>query len=185
MEFDKLKVAGTIIFAGVAQLLLAVIIAETLYPGYSTFANFISDLGIGPSAYLFNASIILLGVAFILGAYLIYSELKLRLFTILLALCGIGTVGVGIFTEDLLIAHGIASTIAFVFGGLASIASYRLIHSPLKYGSVILGLFGLSALVTAMTGNTLGIGVGGIERMIVYPLLIWGLGFGGTIANAS
>jgi hypothetical protein len=32
-------------------------------------------------------------------------------------------------------------------------------------------------------GITLGLGMGGIERMIAYPILLWGLGFGGHLAS--
>jgi len=183
MQLDNLKLAGTFLFAGVAQFILAMIIAEALYPGYSTSANFISDLGVGPSAAIFNTSIVLLGIAFIVATILIHRALKQKLFTIFLALTGIGTAGVGIFTGDFLIVHVTVSLIAFVSGSLASIFSYRLIRSPLKYASVILGLLGLSAFIISISGSTLGLGPGGIERMIVYPLLIWGLGVSGYLTS--
>jgi hypothetical protein len=39
----------------------------------------------------------------------------------------------------------------------------------------------LGALVFFMAGVDLGLGVGGMERMIVYPILMWGAGFGGYL----
>jgi hypothetical membrane protein len=159
------------------------IIAEALYPGYNTSTNYISDLGVGPSAHIFNTSIFLLGVAIVAGTYLIYRALRPTLFTVLVTLAGIGAMGVGIFTEDSLYVHTVVSAITFLFGSLAAISSYRLIRTPLKYASVILGLFGLVALILMFFGITLGLGMGGIERMIAYPILLWGLGFGGHLAS--
>jgi hypothetical membrane protein len=66
---------------------------------------------------------------------------------------------------------------------LAAISSYRLIQTPLKYFSAILSLFGLLALFFMAFGMTLSLGVGGIERMIAYPILLWGIGFGGHLAS--
>jgi hypothetical membrane protein len=91
--------------------------------------------------------------------------------------------GVGIFNEDFLTVHFVVSVVTFLFGSLAAISSYRLVRTPLKYFSVILGLFGLMALIFMAFGITLGLGVGGIERMIAYPILLWGMGFGGHLAN--
>jgi hypothetical membrane protein len=45
---------------------------------------------------------------------------------------------------------------------------------PFSVISVILGLITLGALVLFMVGMDLGLGVGGMERMIVYPILMWG-----------
>ena len=183
MQLSNLKLAGTLLFTGAAQFILAMIIAEALYPGYSTSANYISDLGVGPSALIFNTSIFLLGIMIVAGTYLIYRALRPRLFTVLLTLAGVGAMGVGIFTEDFLTVHFVASVVTFLFGSLAAISSYRLIRTPLKYLSAILGLFGLMALILMASGLTLDLGVGGIERMIAYPILLWGMGFGGHLAN--
>jgi len=43
---------------------------------------------------------------------------------------------------------------------------------------MLLGLIGLLALIL-LGGNTyLGLGAGGMERMIFYPAMFWALGFG-------
>jgi hypothetical membrane protein len=183
MQLSNLNLAGTVLFTGAAQFVLAMIMAEALYPGYSTSTNYISDLGVGPSALIFNTSVFLLGVAIVAGTYLIYRTLKPRLFTVLLTLAGVGAMGVGIFTENFPAVHPLVSIVTFLFGSLAAISSYRLIRTPLRYLSVILGLFGLIALIFMASGITLGLGVGGVERMIAYPILLWGMGFGGHLAN--
>ena len=58
----------TFCFVGAAQFVLAMIIAEARYPGYSIAKNAISDLGVGRTARLFNASIIVFGAAIVGGA---------------------------------------------------------------------------------------------------------------------
>ena len=49
----------------------------------------------------------------------------------------------------------------------------------MSYLSIILGLATLAALFLFVGGINLGLGVGGMERMIVYPALLWAVGFGG------
>ncbi len=58
-----IKISGLVLFAGAAQFFLLVLIAEALYPQYSVANNYISDLGVGSTAYIFNTSIVLLGIA--------------------------------------------------------------------------------------------------------------------------
>jgi hypothetical membrane protein len=61
---------------------------------------------------------------------------------------------------------------------------FKLVKMPFSVIAVILGLMSLGALVLFITGMDLGLGLGGMERMIAYPLLMWGAGFGGyLIAN--
>jgi hypothetical membrane protein len=62
MAYSKEKVAGMLFFIAATQFVLGLTIAEALYPGYSVSDNYISDLGIGPSAVIFNSSVFLLGL---------------------------------------------------------------------------------------------------------------------------
>ena len=73
--------------------------------------------------------------------------------------------------------HEIASTLAFVGGSLAAIVAYRFLTSLFKYLSVVLGLFSLASLIVLTFegpfyrwNGIFGLGVGGIERMVVYPI---------------
>jgi len=52
---------------------------------------------------------------------------------------------------------------------------------PFSSISVILGLMTLGALSLFLGGIYLGLGRGGMERMIAYPVLMWGAGFGGYL----
>jgi hypothetical membrane protein len=189
MGYDYGKVAGALVFVGGSQFVLGMLIAEALYPGYSISQNYVSDLGAGPSALIFNSSVFLLGLMVLASAYFIQRSFSNRLVTGLLILAGLGAMGVGIFPENYPAMHEIVSDIAFIFGGIAPIAAYRLVRKPFSYLSVMLGVLSLSALVLLSAEYTfglgeqylLGLGPGGMERMIVYPILLWEVTFGGHL----
>ena len=193
VSYDSRKAAGILVFAGGAQFVLGMLIAETLHPGYSVAQNYISDLGVGPAAAVFNSSAFLLGLMVVGGAYFAHRTFHNRLVTSLLVLSGIGAMGVGIFPEDIPVMHEIVSVVAFISGGLAPIAACKLQKKPLNYLSIVMGLFSLSALILLSAQYTfglgeqyfLGLGPGGIERMIVYPILLWQTTFGGYLIGSS
>lgn len=169
--------SGIMIFIGVTQFLLFMIISEALYPGYSISRNYISDLGVGSTAYIFNTSIIFLGIFLILGGAFLNS----KLLSIFLILSGIGAMGVGIFPETSPFhLHVIMSLIVFLFASLSSYPAYfykgnKNIIWP------IMGTFGLIALILYVFGYYGTIDYGGMERLIVYPNLIWALSFSGML----
>jgi hypothetical membrane protein len=201
MAYHNGKTAGILFFIASAQLVLGLIVAEALHPGYSVSGNYISDLGVGPSSAIFNSSIFLLGLLIIIGAYFLPRDINFRALTVLLALMAIGAMSAGVFTKNFAVVHGAVSSMAFVFGGLSAIVSFRVSKMPLSAMSVILGLMSLGALALFAGGLLandalasieaqdsvffLGIGPGGMERMIVYPALIWLAGFGGQLIALS
>ncbi len=193
MGYDSRKVAGALVFIGGTQFALGMLVAEVLYPGYSISQNYISDLGAGPSASIFNSSVFLLGLMVVAGAYFVQRAFGNRLVTGLLVLAGVGAMGVGVFPENYPAMHEVVSDIAFIFGGLAPIAAYRLLRKPFNYFSVVLGLVSLCAMVLLSAEYTfgvgeqyfLGLGPGGMERMIVYPILLWEMGLGGYLLAST
>jgi hypothetical membrane protein len=189
MVYSNGKVAGALFFIAVTQFVLGLIVSEALYSGYSISDNYISDLGVGPSSMIFNSSVFLLGLLLIIGAYFLHRAFNFTLLTLTLVLTAIGAMGVGIFTEDFGTIHSVVSFIAFLFSGLSAIFSvicsyvhkFKLVKMPFSVLAVILGLMTLGALILFMGGIYLGLGAGGMERMIVYPILMWGAGFGGYL----
>ncbi|OPY50994.1 MAG: hypothetical protein A4E49_02494 [Methanosaeta sp. PtaU1.Bin112] len=175
------KIAGLLSFAGACQFLIIMLICEAIYPGYSISKNMISDLGIGHTAGLFNSSIILLGMMIILSAISFHSFHRNRIFTILMILTGAGAMGVGIFPENIKPYHEICAGITFLFGGLSETLSVFLIRFPMSIAAAFLGGLTLGCLALFVLGNDLGLGSGGMERMIVYPVILWGAGFGGYL----
>ncbi|MEM2386231.1 MAG: DUF998 domain-containing protein, partial [Candidatus Bathyarchaeia archaeon] len=113
------------------------------------------------------------------------------------ALCGIGAMGVGVFPENSpFMLHTVFSLIAFLFGALSAIASYKIQKPPMSYFAVVLGLMALASLLlfaysevvvnmggAPETAYYLGLGKGGLERLIAYPVLLWAMGFGGYLAK--
>jgi hypothetical membrane protein len=185
MTYSNAKVAGALLFVAASQFVLGLVVAEARYPGYSISANYISDLGVGPSAAIFNASVFLMGLLIIIAAYFLQRGFNYKVLTVLLVLTGIGAMGVGVFTEHYGNIHTVVSLIAFLFGGLSTITSYRLLKLPFSVIAWILGLMCLGALILFTGGVYLGLGEGGMERMIVYPLLVWGAGFGGHLIGQT
>jgi hypothetical membrane protein len=199
MPYPREKAAGTLFFVAAAQFVLCLIIAEALYPGYSVSSNYISDLGVGPSAIVFNSSVFLLGLLLLVGTCFLWRLANFKTVNILLLLMAVGAMGVGIFTKDFTLAHGAVSSAAFFFAGLSAIASFKVLKKPLSLISIILGAMTLGALALFSTGLItsgsltsniaydssffLGLGPGGMERMIVYPALMWLAGFGGHLVT--
>lgn len=97
----------------------------------------------------------------------------------------LGAMGVGLFPETAGVIHSVVSLITFVFAGLSAVASYRLQKAPLSYLSILLGVVTLGALVLFATGVFLGLGPGGMERMITYPALIWMIEFSAYLVTSS
>jgi len=193
MAYSSGKVAGTLFFIAATQFVLGLIVSEALFSGYSISDNYISDLGVGSSSMIFNSSVFLMGLLLIIGAYFLQRAINFKMLTMLLVLTAIGAMGVGIFTEDFGTMHSAVSLIAFLFGGLSAIFSvlcsyvhkFNLLKMPFSAIAVILGLMSLGALVLFIVGLDLGLGVGGMERMIAYPILMWGAGFGGYLIAHS
>jgi hypothetical membrane protein len=181
----KQELAGILVFIGTGEFLTAMMIGASLRPSYSIATNTISDLGVGSTALLFNSSIIILGILVIAAAYLLKGALNSALLSILLVLTGIGAAGVGLFPETTGAAHSVFALIAFVFEGLAAIYSSRFTTRAFGIISVILGVITLAALVLFSTGNYFSLHEGGMERMIVYPSILWALAFSGFLQSGK
>jgi hypothetical membrane protein len=195
MALSNAAKSGIAIFMGAVQFGIFLVVSEILYSaygtgGYSVSTNYVSDLGakcpssggpcyIPPSALLFDSSIALLWLLLLVGAYYIYRAFRWVPATAFITLAGIGALGVGIFNETTGNWHVFFSFVTFLFAGLSAITTYKLQRKPLAYISVLLGLATLVAMVLFASNTYLGLGAGGMERMIVYPVLLWSIGFGG------
>ena len=196
MKWNNRKIAGLLLFGGVAQFILTKIVCETIYPGYLVGQQAISDLGnwslVGNLAAVFATSAILLGVFIIVGANFNGQGSKNRRFTTLLAIAGVGNVVVGVVAENVIPSvHSLFALIMFVSWAVAALLSYKFVKSPFSYVSVALGAVSLLMLVLSLLGQrvsssfALGLGTGGMERLVVYPLWLWTLGFGAYLIGES
>jgi hypothetical membrane protein len=164
---------------------------------YSLTQNYISDLGANtcgmydgrnvcsPWHLVFNVSIVLFGLLLLLGIVLIRTGFPPRgTRTVglgLLVLAAIGAIGVGLSPETYNITiHTISALLAFAGGGLAlivlGIAMFRDTRwDGFRAYSMLSGLVDLVALVLFATGTYGPLGVGGMERLIVAPVLLWAI----------
>ena len=111
----------------------------------------------------------------------------------------LAAMGVGVFTKDFTLAHGILASAAFFFSGLAAILSAKVLGKPFSLISAALGSLTLVALGLFSAGMVtsgsltssiaydsvffLGLGIGGMERMVVYSALMWLAGFSGWLTK--
>ena len=100
MSYSRGKIAGMLFFIAATQFVLCLTISEALYPGYSVSDNYVSDLGVGPSAVIFNSSVFILGLLLLVGTYFLRHVSGFKTLNTLLILMAIGAMGVGVFTKD-------------------------------------------------------------------------------------
>jgi hypothetical membrane protein len=184
--------AGLLFFLAGSVILMGIITGEAFYPEeytYTTADSMISDLGATeppnslitqPSATIFNLTMIISGLFVLLGAFFLFRAYNNRIASILIGLLGLGALGVGIFPGNINPQHPLFAMTTFISGGLSAIYSYRLINSPFKYVTVLLGITCLFFLFTASMLMPV-LGGGGVERWVAYPVIIWLMGFGGYL----
>lgn len=132
---------------------------------------------------IFNATIIVEGILVIFGTILIRPSLaagKAKTAGLgLLLVAGIGSIGVGIFPEDSnLLAHSLSALLVFVAGNTALITlgfslsgSFRSVSFRLYSAlSGVVGLIAFSLFLFMIYGL---FGVGGMERLVAGPLILW------------
>lgn len=194
---DLKSKAGIILFAVGGIALLGIITAEVLYPSYSTLQE-ISDLGASrppnsvieqPSATIFNTTMLISGALVLIATYFLYKEFERRDLPISLGLFGSGIFGVGVFPGNVVPWHQIFALITFFGGGVAAVISSRAEEGPFKYLSMLFGGISLLVLLNVVflgEANPLSfLGLGGIERWVVYPILLWITGFGGYLMGQA
>nr|WP_254767398.1 DUF998 domain-containing protein [Salinilacihabitans rarus] len=190
------RIAGASLVLAGATAFMGIITAEVLYPGYSTRQD-ISDLGSTmppnpiihePSATIFNSTMLLTGALVLVATYLVHRGLGRRVLTIPLAVFGVGIFGVGVFPGNVTPWHGLFAMVTFISGGVTVVLSSKVVARPFSYLCVLFGGTSLLVLTSVLVFGLAGsvhplqfLGSGGIERWVVYPLLVWILAFGGYL----
>lgn len=196
---DGTPVAGLLLFAAGAIVLMGIITAEALYDAnYTTHDNEISDLGatVPPesvsyqsSSTILNSSILAAGAAIIAAAVLLWREGQSRRFVIPLLLLGIGAFGVGVFPGNRAPVHGLFALLTFLSGGLTGVLGAKFFVQPFRNCSLVLGIVALGALAAGLfaSGTTVyeELGKGGIEGWIAYPVILWLVVSGGYLMAAA
>jgi hypothetical membrane protein len=195
----SLRIGGLLLLLAGMVILMAIISAEALYPApYSTGANAISDLGgteppeaivRQPSATIFDTAMIVTGVLTLGGSWFVQRGFRRRSVSVPIAVLGIAAVGVGVFPGNTGTIHALFAMAAFVSGGVAAITAAVVVRGPFRVVSVALGTIALLTLASYIAlgdASPLGpLGLGGIERWIVYPTVLWLIAFGGWAAGRA
>ena len=197
------RIAGVLLSLAGAAILMGFITAEALYPGvYTTHTNTVSHLGaseppnsvvLQPSAAIFDITMLVAGAMILAGAWFAYRALGRKAVLIPTMLLGVGTLGVGVFPLTHPAPHTLFAYTAFLAGGIAVVLSSRVTTAPFRYLWTTLGAIALCATVLALDAfrgwaPMVELGEGGLERWIVYPIVLWLVAFGSyvlAIANPT
>jgi hypothetical membrane protein len=187
--------------AGALQFVVAMVVVQLSWTGahpYSLTQNYISDLGntgcgdwpsgtthyvCSPWHLVFDVSSVVLGLLIVLGAFLVRTGFPMRRSSKvglgLVGIAGLGSIGVGLAPENVNVAVHVGSAgMIFLGGSLAlvvlAIAMFRDTRwNGYRAYTLFSGLVGLIALALFQTGRYLGLGAGGMERLVAAPLLLW------------
>lgn len=197
------RIAGPMILALSLQFFLVEQFVSMAWPfPYSRVKYFISDLGAvhcdqftngvvvatlpvcSPLHSYMNASFIVLGVAIGVGSVLTRPLFPAGRLTataqVFFCITGLGAIVVGLVPNDVILPLHLLGAILFLFGASAGMlllsCSRRfrdqfpasLVLFTLACGGLSLGATGLFA-----SGITLGLGIGEIERVALYPIPLW------------
>jgi hypothetical membrane protein len=192
LTFRSRKLAGVLFFALAAQFMTVIMLAAAMAPDYDFGAAAISDLGVLPeTALLFNGSLALVGLLNLLGGYLFYQSHGRRWLLSIFAIAGVGAVGAGLFPLDTGGLHGLFALLAFLFFNLQALGSSTRLSGVMRVLAVLAGSIGILFVVLMAIGDAGNaaafgpVGHGVTERMIVYPVMLWMLAFGGYLLGTS
>lgn len=198
------RLIGGLLWASSVQYFIVQLIVISAWTVPHSFANnFISDLGntecgmyaglpvCSPLWPLMNLSFVVFGSTMALGALLLRKHFKItRVSAVafgLMVLSGIGTIMVGMFPENTINSlHMIGAFFGLGVGNLSVLllgVSLSQLPKWLRAYTVLLGLLSLTAFALFVAGIHLGIGRGGMERLISYPFTVWMTLFGLYVAG--
>ncbi len=185
-DFRLVRIAGSCLLAGGLIFMLFNTVAEGVYPNYVVGTRALSDLGaLGMNTtVLWDGQLLVAGLLLLSGMYLLFNRSQFRVglarvkwVGALFILPGVGAILVSLGPENsaLGLLDVIGSLMAFFLGGVSAIYAYRLTSAPFRYFSVALGATALVVLpvVFVSTGE-----FGLIERLVVYPYILWVVSFG-------
>lgn len=188
--------AAVALIVGPVLFVASMGVEQALRPGFSDFSNTISDLGVDTNgwsySWMFTASIIVLGLLTLFAAYSLIEVLGRpgRIGAILLALAGLGAIGVGLFNEDAHPdEHAIFALDAFLMSGLAVLILAPVLARDPRWGTAyawfsrLCGIVDLVALVLFISDAGGHDYNGFVERLIVAPILLWAVIAGARLWN--
>jgi hypothetical membrane protein len=171
-------------------------------PIFRGICTSVSDCMAGPTSPIQPASAVFVSSIFVssvLGfcyAYLLRRATTHRRFALAvgISMAGWFVVGVSYFPFYLgwtgetvvtgaFIMHLSGAYLNGVVGILAAIATWRFTRAPMRYITVTLVAVSAAGLILLFSGNYLGLGLGGMQRVGVYPMLLWSVAFGAYLTR--
>jgi hypothetical membrane protein len=182
--------AGVLLTSTGIGIIMSIITNEALYPRgrhYSTFAHSISDLGgtlppnsymVQPNRTIFIATMAVAGILVLAAAYLLWPVIQRRRIVVGLGAFGGGLIGIAVFPGNVAGWHPLFALVCFLAGSVTAILSRKVLAPPVRFFAAALGSVALAATVLGLEvfetwGPQAEIGIGGIERWIAYPVLLW------------
>jgi hypothetical membrane protein len=187
IDSPRIKLAGSLLFAGGMIFFIFNSIAEGIYPNYNVGVIALSDLGaIGaPTRFLWDGQLFFTGLLSLLGMYVLFFKSSWpdnigmknkKLVGIIYSIPTIGSILVSLFPENyILVIHSISAFVTFITAGVSAAYAYRLTRVPFRYFSITLGVITLVS-IPFLGDRSLGFGL--IERVVVYPFVLWTIAFG-------
>jgi len=180
-------VVGPLVFV------VAFTVAGFTRPGYSQIHQAISDLGVGPKAWLLNVPLVALGpllAAFAVGFFQILGPALgdpwRWICAVLVLLPGLGYALAGIFTEATGVLHWVGANVLITIGSLAgfSVTGLRLRRLPewRAWGTYSIIASVATLILIAAEFALWPTGMGGLlERLLFVELLAWYVVIGGWL----
>lgn len=196
---------GAILYVSCLQYyVVQVLVGRQWRPHFSWSRNTISDLGntvcgrwdgrplCSPQHNLMNLSFVLLGASMLIGSLLIGHVYRNQRGASMgfgcMEIAGAGVALVGLFPENSVPAlHGLGATLSFVFGNVSIVVLGCSLRLPLalRVFSVALGVLALVALVAYESSQSVGLGHGGLERVVAFPQSVWLIVIGVSMLASS
>ncbi|ATZ22367.1 hypothetical protein SLAV_02215 [Streptomyces lavendulae subsp. lavendulae] len=200
----RIRIGYSAWIVGVVQFFAVHGIAESAWARpYSWARNNISDLGnahcalqsepepryiCSPEHGLMNVSFVALGVLLVLGSVLTGGFLwrggrAAAIARLLLAGAGVGFVLAGLAPADVNENQHVLGALLIMAAGniglvLAGVGLAEHVPAPLRRGTSLLGATAVTAFGLFLSHHYLGLGMGGMERVAAFPLLLWVLAVG-------
>jgi hypothetical membrane protein len=143
-----------------------------------------------PNRAIFIVTMAVAGALVLASTYLLRGTLRRRRMLVAMGAMGVGLVGIAIFPGNVAGWHPLFSLLAFVGGSAATIMSRKELDRPAGSVALALGVVALVATVLGLdafaeTWPQTAIGIGGVERWIAYPVLLWMVLFGTALMGKA
>lgn len=151
---------------------LPIHVVPVINTGYSGWYMFISELGIGPSAFIFNLGLIISGILvlpfFPCLLWLLKRSIKVKVGTVLALITYLSLIGVGLAPMVLSPFHVLFGAFFFIFGGIAIVLlSYAMLRGT--FFSKTIGVYGFFIGIIDLIGIIFG---GTVLEWIIYSAMV-------------